>query len=47
MMIGFVMTRACDRVSAMVREHGISYREAVFLRGVGSVAHVARIRGFM
>jgi glutamate dehydrogenase/leucine dehydrogenase len=42
-----IMTRAYDRVSATAREHGITYREAAFLLGVGSVAHVARIRGFI
>ena len=42
-----IMSRAYDRVSATAREHGITYREAAFLLGVGSVAHVARIRGFI
>ena len=42
-----IMTRAYDRVSGTAREHGITYREAAFLLGVGSVAHVARIRGFI
>ena len=42
-----IMSRAYDRVSATAREHGITYREAAFLIGVGSVAHVARIRGFI
>ena len=42
-----IMTRAYDRVSEMAREQGITHREAAFLIGVGSVAHVARIRGFI
>ena len=42
-----IMTRAYNRVNDMARGQGITHREAAFLIGVGSVAHVARIRGFI
>ena len=42
-----IMTRAYEKVSETARKEGITYREAAFVLGVGSVAHVARIRGFI
>ncbi len=42
-----IMRRAYEKVSAAAKDQGITYREAAFLLGVGSVAHVARIRGFI
>ena len=41
------MTRAYDEVKEMVERDGITYREAAFAIGVGRVAHVAELRGFV
>ena len=42
-----LITRAYGQVSEMVRRDAITYREAAFAIGVGRVAHVARLRGFI
>ncbi len=42
-----VMTKAYNDVREIVERDGITYREAAFLLGVGRVAHVARLRGFI
>jgi glutamate dehydrogenase (NAD(P)+) len=42
-----IMTRAYRDVREVVERDGITYREAAFLIGVGRVAHVARLRGFI
>lgn len=42
-----IMTKAYGGVRAMVERDGITYREAAFAIGVGRVAHVARLRGFI
>ena len=42
-----IMTRAYRAVREMVEHEGISYREAAFAIGVGRVAHVAQLRGFI
>ena len=41
------MTRAYRAVKEMVERDGISYRQAAFDIGVGRVAHVAKLRGFI
>ena len=42
-----IMTRAYRNVRDMVEREGVTYREAAFTIGVGRVAHVARLRGFI
>ena len=42
-----IMTRAYQSVREMVEREGITYREAAFAIGVGRVAHVTRLRGFI
>ena len=42
-----VMTKAYRDVREIVERDGITYREAAFLLGVGRVAHVSRLRGFI
>ena len=42
-----IMTKAYRNVREMVEREGITYREAAFAIGVGRVAHVARLRGFI
>ena len=42
-----IMSRAYETVKETVEQKGISYREAAFLIGIGRVAHVARLRGFI
>ncbi|MDA1347448.1 MAG: glutamate dehydrogenase [Chloroflexi bacterium] len=42
-----IMTRAYRKVSETAEREAITYRDAAFLIGVGSVAHVARMRGFI
>ena len=42
-----IMTRAYRAVREMVEGERISYREAAFAIGVGRVAHVAQLRGFI
>ena len=42
-----IMTKAYREVREMVERQGITYREAAFTIGVGRVAHVARLRGFI
>lgn len=42
-----IMTRAYRKVSETAEREVISYRDAAFLIGVGSVTHVARMRGFI
>lgn len=42
-----IMTRAYRKVSDTAEREVISYRDAAFLIGVGSVTHVARMRGFI
>jgi len=41
------MTRAYDEIKAVVERDGITYRDAAFAIGVGRVAHVAELRGFV
>ncbi len=41
------MKRAYDKVRATAQSEGVTYRDAAFLVGVGRVARVARIRGFI
>ena len=45
--INKVMTKAYRDVREIVERDGITYREAAFLLGVGRVAHVSRLRGFI
>ena len=42
-----IMTRAYHNVKETVEREKITYREAAFLIGVGRVAHVAKLRGFI
>ena len=42
-----VMSRAYRSVREVAEREGTDYREAAFLIGVGRVAHVAQIRGFL
>ena len=42
-----IMKRAYETVKEMVEQEGVSYREAAFQIGIGRVAHVARLRGFI
>jgi glutamate dehydrogenase (NAD(P)+) len=42
-----IMTKAYEDVRDTARRDGITYREAAFDIGVGRVAHVAEIRGFI
>ena len=42
-----IMTKAYRAVRETVERDGITYREAAFLIGVGRVAHVAELRGFI
>ncbi len=42
-----IMTKAYREVREMVDRDGITYRQAAFAIGVGRVAHVARLRGFL
>ena len=42
-----IMTRAYSAVREMVEREEISYREAAFTIGVGRVAHVTELRGFI
>ncbi len=42
-----IMTRAYRSVREMVDRDGLSYRDAAFAIGVGRVAHVAKLRGFI
>ena len=42
-----IMTRSYREVREMVERDGISYREAAFSIGVGRVAHVVKLRGFI
>ena len=41
------MIRAYGAVKAMVDREGVTYRQAAFTIGVGRVANVAKIRGFL
>ena len=41
------ITQAYREVREMVESEGITYREAAFAIGVGRVAHVAKLRGFI
>ena len=41
------MAKAYAAVRSVVEESGVSYREAAFEIGVGRVAHVAKLRGFI
>ncbi len=42
-----IMTKAYRDVKEVVDRDGITYREAAFLIGVGRVAHVSKLRGFL
>ena len=42
-----IMTKAYREVKEMVDRDGVTYRQAAFAIGVGRVAHVARLRGFL
>jgi glutamate dehydrogenase (NAD(P)+) len=42
-----IMTKAYRGVREMVEREKITYREAAFAIGVGRVAHVAQLRGFL
>ena len=42
-----IMTRAYKGVREMVERDGVTYRDAAFTIGVGRVAHVAELRGFI
>ena len=42
-----IITRAYRTVERPAMEEGISYRDAAFLVGVGRVAEVAQLRGFI
>ena len=42
-----IMTKAYRGVRDMVERESITYREAAFVIGVGRVAHVAKLRGFI
>ena len=42
-----IMTKAYHDVREVVERDGITYRQAAFFIGVGRVAHVARLRGFI
>ena len=42
-----IMTRAYKGVREMVERDGVTYRDAAFTIGVGRVAHVAEMRGFI
>ena len=42
-----ILTSAYREVREMVERDGITYREAAFAIGVGRVAHVAKLRGFL
>ena len=42
-----IMTRAYGAVKEMVDREGMTYRDAAFAIGVGRVAHVAKMRGFL
>ena len=42
-----IMSQAYRDVREVVEREGVSYREAAFLIGVGRVAHVAQLRGFI
>ena len=42
-----IITRAYREVKETVERRGISYRDAAFLIGVGRVAEVAQLRGFI
>ena len=41
------MTKAYRNVRETVERERITYREAAFMIGVGRVAHVAELRGFI
>ena len=42
-----IMTQAYRNVREMVEREGLTYREAAFAIGVGRVAHVVQLRGFI
>ena len=42
-----IMTRAYQAVKETVEREGLTYREAAFVIGIGRVAHVAKLRGFI
>mgnify|MGYP003720254073 CR=1 FL=1 len=42
-----IMTRAYQAVKETVERESLTYREAAFVIGIGRVAHVAKLRGFI
>ena len=42
-----IMTKAYRNVRETVERESVTYREAAFMIGVGRVAHVAKLRGFI